>query len=97
MNKRNMIIEAAPVCGCSQATVQKCFDAMLDSMKRAVKRGESIQINGFGTFTVVERTGYWGVDPQTKKKRYYPPGKKVRFKGAVGLTHDDDDDKGQNS
>ena len=88
-----MIIEAAPACGCSQVTVQKCFDAVLDSLKRAVKRGESIQINGFGTFTVVERSGDWGVDPQTRKKRYYPPGKQVRFKGAVGLTHDDNKDK----
>lgn len=88
MNKRDMIVDAAIACGCSQANVQKCFDAVLEQMKQAFEAGNRVQINHFGTFTVIERSGYWGIDPQTKKKTYYPPGKQVRFKGATGLIHD---------
>lgn len=83
-----MIVDAAVACGCTQANVQKCFDAVLERMKQAFDEGAKVQINGFGTFTVIERSGYWGVDPQTGKKAYYPPGRQVRFKGAAGLTHD---------
>ena len=96
MNKRDMIVDAAIACGCTQANVQKCFDAVLDRMRQAFVNGQKVQINHFGTFSVIERSGYWGIDPQTKKKTYYPPGKQVRFKGAVGLTGDKESSKKEN-
>ena len=93
MNKRDMIVDAAIACGCTQANVQKCFDAVLDRMRQAFENGQKVQINHFGTFFFIYRSGYWGIDPQTKKKTYYPPGKQVRFKGAVGLTGDKESSK----
>lgn len=49
--------------------------AMLDCIKKAVKKGDDVSLVGFGTFTKVKRAARSGVNPST--------GEKIRIKAKT--------------
>jgi integration host factor subunit beta len=86
--------------GKAEQLVNCIFDAMVD----ALKRGEGIEIRGFGSFTVREYKAYEGRNPRTgapvpvapKRLPFFKVGKELRERVNNGLAHtgpaDDDDD-----
>ena len=44
------------------------ISTMLDTIKKAVKKGDDVSLNGFGTFTKVRRAARTGVNPATGEK-----------------------------
>lgn len=44
------------------------INTMLDTVKKAVKKGDDVSLVGFGTFTKVKRAARMGVNPATGER-----------------------------
>jgi len=66
--------------------VQECVDQLLQAMSNRLAAKERIELRGFGTFSVHERTGRRGRNPKTGESLLVPskwvphfkPGKELR-------------------
>lgn len=63
------------------AYVQGVFDTIADTLKN----GGSVDVFGFGKFTLAERAARTGINPMTKEKIEIPASKSVKFKVAKSL------------
>lgn len=68
-----------------QAKAVEVVEAIFDSMRQALVRGERIELRGFGVFTVKERKRGVGRNPRTGQEVPIPPGRTVRFKPGKAL------------
>lgn len=59
---------------------EQAVDALFESIKKALSRGERIELRGFGVFTVKPRKRGIGRNPRTSEEVAIPPGKTIRFK-----------------
>jgi DNA-binding protein HU-beta len=64
MNKVELINEVAKAT-CSKAEAGKAIDAFLGAVKKALKKGDTVSLIGFGTFSVAKRAARKGRNPQT--------------------------------
>lgn len=60
-------------------------DALFATIGDALKRGEPVELKGFGSFSVVETKARTGRNPRTGKPIAIPPGRKVKFKPSRSL------------
>jgi len=60
-------------------------ELILDSMVRAVGRGEKVEIRGFGSFHVRQRRGRIGRNPKTGARVEVPPKKIFYFRPSKEL------------
>ena len=58
---------------------------MLESVAGHLKQGDKVQLTGFGTFEVRERSARTGVKPGTTEKMQFPASKVPAFKAGKGL------------
>lgn len=79
MTKTEFISEIAEKCGLSKQKTAEVVDVMFESIGEAMQRGEKLQIIGFGTFEVRERTERVGRNPQTGEVMQIPATKVVKF------------------
>jgi DNA-binding protein HU-beta len=88
MNKGDIVSEVAKVT-CSKAEAEKAVNVILESVKKALKKGDKVTLVGFGTFSVAKRSARMGRNPQNgnlikiaaKKVPKFTAGKAL--KGAV--------------
>ena len=59
--------------------------AFTDVVAEELKKGEKIQLVGFGTFEVSERAARTGRNPQTGKEMNIPASKAPKFKAGKAL------------
>jgi DNA-binding protein HU-beta len=85
MNKADLVKAIANNADLNQATAQDALEVMLDTFKATLKKGEKIQLIGFGSFEVAKRAARKGVNPQTKKTINIPAKKVVKFKAGKEL------------
>lgn len=85
MNKKEMVDAVAAKAGMTKTDSKKALDAMLDVISETLKKGESVALVGFGSFSVVERPEHQGVNPATKQAITIPARKAVKFKAGAGL------------
>jgi len=85
MNKTELVAKIAENAGLTKADAKKALDATLDAVKGALKKGEKVQLIGFGTFDVVKRPARQGVNPATKKAIKIPAKKVAKFKAGADL------------
>ena len=64
MNKADLIEEVAKVT-CSKKEAEGAVGAILTAIKKALKKGDSVTLVGFGTFGVSKRKARTGRNPQT--------------------------------
>ena len=55
MNKTELITAMGEKAALSKKDAEKAYDAFLESITETLKKGEKIQLVGFGTFEVKER------------------------------------------
>ena len=67
MNKAELIEKCATMTGMTKAQTEMCMDAMMDMIKKSVKKGDDVKLVGFGTFTRAKRKARMGRNPQTGK------------------------------
>lgn len=85
MNKTDLVAAVAAQAGLTKAQAQKAVEATVDAIAGALKGGDKVQLVGFGTFSVVEKTAREGVNPATGAKIQIPAKKVAKFKAGAGL------------
>ena len=85
MNKSELVKAIAEKAGISQVAGKAALEAALESIAGALKKGESVQLIGFGTFSVAERAARQGKNPRTKEVIQIPVKKVAKFKAGAGL------------
>jgi DNA-binding protein HU-beta len=60
-------------------------DALFATIGDALNRGETVELKGFGSFSVIETKARTGRNPRTGKPIAIPPGRRVRFKPSRSL------------
>ena len=61
------------------------IDALFETIAEALRRGETIELKGFGSFSVVETAPRAGRNPRTGAPLRVPAGRRVRFKPSKSL------------
>ncbi|MEL0118473.1 MAG: HU family DNA-binding protein, partial [Opitutae bacterium] len=69
----------------SKAAAEAAVAAVLEGITKGVKKDKSVQLIGFGTFSVVKRAARTGVNPRTGEKIKIKASKAVKFKAGAGL------------
>ena len=85
MNKTDLINRVAESAALSKVDAKKAVEAAIAAVAGAMKKGEKVQLVGFGTFSVNERAAREGVNPLTKQKITIAAKKVVKFKAAADL------------
>jgi DNA-binding protein HU-beta len=85
LNKTSLIQEIADRTDASKSEAQKFFDAFTDVVQDSLKKGEDIQITGFGKFYVQKRDAREGINPQTKQKINIPASRVPKFTAGNAL------------
>ena len=85
MNKTELIAAIAERTELSKKDAEKALKAFVDVVAEELKKGEKIQLVGFGTFEVSERAARVGRNPQTKQEITIPASKAPKFKAGKAL------------
>jgi DNA-binding protein HU-beta len=86
MTKAELIDKIAEVEGIpSKKVAGEAIDEVFDAIKKALTKGDSFTVQGFGTFKVQEYAARTGVNLQTKKKIQIPATKRPKFVASKGL------------
>ncbi len=80
MIKQGIVSRVAAKMGITKVKSEVAVDAVLNALKDAMRRGERIELRGFGVFVVKPRKSGIGRNPRTGDEVPIPPGKTVRFK-----------------
>ena len=67
MNKGDFIKAVAEKAQCTQKDAGIVFDAIVDTIVCVLKKGEKIQIPGFGSFELTKKAATTKMNPLTKK------------------------------
>ena len=84
MNKQDLINEVAKFT-CTKAEAGQALDAVLAAIKKSLKKGESVTLVGFGTFSVTKRAARKGRNPQTGEPIKIAAKKVPKFTAGKGL------------
>ena len=68
MNKSELIEMIATETKNSKAQTERILDVTLETIKKAVKKGDEVKLVGFGTFMKAKRKARIGRNPQTGKE-----------------------------
>jgi DNA-binding protein HU-beta len=84
MNKGDLINVVAKST-CTKAEAAKAVNAFLGAIKKSLKKGESVTLVGFGTFSVSKRSTRKGRNPQTGKEIKIAAKKVPKFTAGKAL------------
>lgn len=65
MNKTELVDAVAASTGLTKTDTKKTIDAVFEEITKSLKKGDSVQLIGFGTFKSSERKAREGRNPQT--------------------------------
>ncbi len=85
MNKTDLINAVADQAEVSKKDAGKAVDAFVAAVTDALKKGEKVQLVGFGTFEVRERAAREGRNPQTGETIQIKAAKVPAFKAGKAL------------
>ncbi|HCC34370.1 MAG TPA: integration host factor subunit alpha [Ruminococcaceae bacterium] len=85
MNKTELIAAVADKAGLSKKDAEKAVAGVIDTVVDTVVAGDKVQIVGFGTFEMRERSARTGRNPQTKETIEIPASKLPVFKAGKGF------------
>lgn len=85
MNKTELVAAVAEQADISKKDAEKVLKAFVDVVTEEMKKGEKVQLVGFGTFEVSERAAREGRNPQTGKTMKIEACKAPKFKAGKAL------------
>lgn len=80
MNKTELVSAIAEKTGLSKKEAEASVNALTEVVGEAVAKGDSVQLVGFGTFSLKERAARKGRNPQTGAEIDIPASRSVGFK-----------------
>lgn len=85
MNKTELVAAVAKKADLSKKDAEAAVNATIDAIKAALKKGDKVQLIGFGTFEVRKRAARTGRNPQTGKEIKIKASKVPAFKAGAAL------------
>ena len=85
MNKSELVASVVEKAGLKKADAEKAVAAVIDSVVETLKKGDKVQLVGFGTFEVRERAAREGRNPQTGATMKIAASKNPVFKAGKAL------------
>lgn len=85
MNRTELIAAIATKTELSKKDAEKALKAFTDVVTEELKKGEKIQLVGFGTFEVSERAAREGRNPSTGEAMTIKASKSPKFKAGKAL------------
>ena len=85
MNKTELIAAIAEQAEISKKDSEKALKAFIDVVTDQLKKGDKVQLVGFGTFEVSESAAREGRNPQTGKTMKIAACKAPKFKAGKAL------------
>lgn len=85
MNRMELVTAIAEKSELSKKDAEKALKAFTDVVAEELKKGEKIQLVGFGTFEVSERAAREGRNPQTGETMTIAASKSPKFKAGKAL------------
>ena len=85
MNKAELVAAMSEKTELSKKDAEKALKAFTDVVAEELKKGEKIQLVGFGTFEVSERAARTGRNPRTNEAMEIAASKAPKFKAGKAL------------
>ena len=85
MNKAELVAAVAERTELSKKDAEKALKAFIDVVAEELKKGEKIQLVGFGTFEVSERAAREGRNPANGQPMQIAASKAPKFKAGKAL------------
>ena len=85
MNKTELAAAIAEKVEIPKKDAEAVLNAMMEAVGEALKKGDKIQLIGFGSFEVKERAARVGRNPKTREEIKIPASKYPVFKAGKAL------------
>ena len=85
MNRTELVAAMAEATELSKKDAEAALKAFIDVVTAEMKKGEKVQLGGFGTFEVSERAAREGRNPQTGETMTIAASKSPKFKAGKAL------------
>ncbi|NCC70415.1 HU family DNA-binding protein [bacterium] len=85
MNKSELVAAIASDANLSKKSAEEALNSFMSNVKSSLKKGDSVVLTGFGTFSVSKRAARNGRNPQTGATIKIPACKVPKFKAGKGL------------
>ena len=85
MNKADLVSMMAAKSNLTKKDSESALNAFVETVQAALKKGEKIQLVGFGTFEVRKRAARTGINPRTKEEIKIPATKAPVCKAGKAL------------
>lgn len=85
MNKTELVEHIATKSDISKAAATRALASIIEAVKKTLKKGDSVTLVGFGTFSVSKRAARTGRNPRTGAALKIKAAKVPRFKPGKGL------------
>ena len=85
MTKDELIEAVASKCAISKKAAGESLEAVIETITKAMQKGDRIVLTGFGAFQVSKRAARRGVNPKTGAKIQIPAMKVPKFKAGKAL------------
>lgn len=85
MNKAQLVDAVASKCDMPKTKAEAAIKSTLEAISEELQSGNSVQLIGFGTFSVSERSARTGINPKTKESIKIPAKKVAKFKPGKQL------------
>lgn len=85
MNKQELIENIAESADITKAAAGRALDSVIDSITDSLKKGDSVVLVGFGTFSVRSRAARTGRNPQTGEEIKIEAANVPAFKAGKAL------------
>ena len=85
MNKGEFVSAVSDAAGLSKVDGAKAVEAFIETVKKALKKGDSVALVGFGTFVVRKRAARTGRNPRTGDTIKIKASKVPAFKAGKAL------------
>lgn len=85
MNKTELVAAISEKTELTKKDSEKALKALIDVVAEELKKGEKVQLVGFGTFEVVERAAREGRNPLTGESLHIEASKAPKFKAGKAL------------
>jgi DNA-binding protein HU-beta len=85
VNKSDLVEAIAKSADMPKAAAARALDATIESIKKALKKGDTVSLVGFGTFKVGKRAARNGRNPRTGATIKIKAAKVPKFSAGKGL------------
>jgi DNA-binding protein HU-beta len=85
MNKQELISSVADATGLSKSDATRAVECVFDTISGALKKGDEVRLDGFGTFSCSRRKASTGRNPRTGEPMQIKESTQPKFRAGKAL------------